>query len=214
MAGTNNAASDRPPALQQGRGDEGGSTSIEDADATEDADASTSLRVVDAVANAFREANAAHLERVRRALATKLTPEVVEDVQRFAERRASMVRDTGRPCPRLKDYARELLQDACTDTWLGDLAWDPDACSIAAHLKLAIKARTRTEIVKALRYVSIDAAANDNDDRSSSIAVIDPFASSGDLSTMRARALVAKMCDELEEATRPDADCLAVLRAR
>jgi len=222
MAGKNDAASDRPPALEQDRGDEGGSntrepsvSSASSAGRAHETGANTSRDVADAVECAFREAAAAHLEHVRRVLAATLTPELLEDVQRYAEQRAAKVRRTGRPCPRrLNDYARELLDDAYTDTWTGDLAWDPDACSLATHLRMAIKTRTCKEMEKAPRYVSIDAnVENKNEDGTGPVPLVDTFASSGDLSSIQMAAYVAQVCKELAQASAGDLDCLAVLHA-
>jgi hypothetical protein len=205
MAG-NNAASDRPPALEPDRGDDGGNRNEEDVDKNDARD------VIDAVARAFRDAADAHLERIRRALGTRLTPELVEEVQAYAEERARLVRECGRPCPRITTYARELIEDAYADTWTGDLAWDPDSCSLATHLRMAIKRRTWREIERSPKFVSLDTKpSNDND--AAPVALVDTFASSGDISTLRIAALVAQLSDELGRATVGDRDCAAVLRA-
>ena len=46
------------------------------------------------------------------ALRAHWTPDIARDVLRYAKQRARMVRMTGRPCPPLAEYARELVHDA------------------------------------------------------------------------------------------------------
>lgn len=215
MVGPKNTGSDRPPALEQYGGDEGGCNTTRPSEPTATAgNASTPQQVLEAVERAFREAADAHLERVRRALTSAMTPQLIEDVEKFAETRAKMVKKTGRPCPRPEHYAKELVQDAYTDTWLGDLAWEPDLCPLDTHLRMAIKDRTRKQVTRAPKHVPIDAplGSTANED-GEPVVVADVFASSGDLSAIRTAALVGEVCRELAQATAADLDCLDVLRA-
>ncbi|MGN6105488.1 MAG: hypothetical protein ACTHU0_10320 [Kofleriaceae bacterium] len=215
MAGTKNKASERPPALTQDRGDEGGSTTQPSASGADDYDVEPQEAGLCAVASAFAAAVVAHHTDVTRALRDQWTRTAANDIQRYAEQRARMVRHSGRPCPRPSEYARELVQDAYTDTWVGDLAWDPQRCSLVRHLRTAIKTRTRKEIEKAPRYVSLDAkTVNENHERGVQAAIVESlFAPSGDVSSVLMPALVARVCHELQQATLRDRACVALVDA-
>jgi hypothetical protein len=61
--------------------------------------------------------------------------------------------------PRTDDsYARELVQDALVDTFVGELHWAPAEKTLEAHAIDVIRYRTRDELVRALQrpHVSLD----------------------------------------------------------
>jgi hypothetical protein len=95
------------------------------------------------------------------ALDEQYTAKVAKDAHRYAEYRANLVRRAGRAVP--NNYARELVQDAHADTWLGRVTWHPERCALIVHLRGVIYDRTWAEIRRATRYphFSIDAPAND-----------------------------------------------------
>lgn len=74
------------------------------------------------------------------AFETQLTREMVASVRIYAKKRAEWIqRTTKRHDP---DLARELSQDAITDTWLGDVAWDPAKAPLELHLRRTIRSRS------------------------------------------------------------------------
>src|SRR5262245_28626769 len=60
---------------------------------------------------------------IEAAFRAQATEELTRRALRYARQRAALVRRAGRRIDSL--YARELVQDALTDTWAGVLAWDP-----------------------------------------------------------------------------------------
>ncbi len=90
-------------------------------------------------------------------LLKQTTDELLRAAHRYARQRAAMVRRAGVRVDHL--YARELVQDALSDTWLGrDIVWDPAQCSLLEHLRGLIRSRTWKDAAGArLRpHVSID----------------------------------------------------------
>ena len=157
---------------------------------------------------------------VLRALREQWTPQVIYDLQLYAEQRARMVRASGRPCPPPAQYARELVHDAHADVWCGVLVWDPSRCSLFIQLRAAIKSRTFTEIKNARRFMSLDVrSANDggpdDDDHSDeSIQVRDT--GEGEVECVGPvvfPALLARVCAELRQTAYHDHDCLVIVRA-
>jgi hypothetical protein len=70
----------------------------------------------------------------------QLTDALADCVGAFAKKRASWLEGKTR---RKDNYLwRELLQDALTDTWLGDVTWDPAKAPLDLHLKRVIRSRT------------------------------------------------------------------------
>lgn len=70
----------------------------------------------------------------------QLTDAVAVSVGGFAKKRASWLeRKTKRKDDQLW---REFLQDALTDTWLGNVTWDPAKVPLDLHLKSVIRSRT------------------------------------------------------------------------
>lgn len=156
-------------------------------------------------------------DELARAIREQWTPALVSELRRHAERRARMVRASGRPCPPPRQYARELVNDAHADTWCGDRAWNPKRCSLLDHLRGVITSRTWAEIVAARQNMSLDArpVANDNGGRSGDDrpALVDRLSSSsGDISSVMLPALFARTCDELRRVTN-EHDCIAIVRA-
>jgi hypothetical protein len=79
---------------------------------------------------------------------SQLDDETIERVIAFARPRAFYVGCAGR---KVDDYyARELVQDAIGDTWMGRLAWDPSRVSLKTHLLRAVQCRTKDEHKRAL----------------------------------------------------------------
>lgn len=71
---------------------------------------------------------------------TQLTDALAASVGAFAKKRASWLEGKTK---RKDNYLwRELLQDALTDTWLGDVTWDPTKAPLDLHLKRVIRSRT------------------------------------------------------------------------
>ncbi len=101
------------------------------------------------------------LPATRLALEAQTTPELIRQARQYAQTRAPLVRRAGRPVS--KTYACELVDDAHTDTWTGDLPWDPSQCSLLEHLCQAIKRRTWLEIRHGRRVslVSLHGSATD-----------------------------------------------------
>lgn len=90
---------------------------------------------------------------------TQMTPDLKEELQRYAEGRAKLVCRAGKPVP--DSYARELVDDVHADFCVGALPpWDPQ-CELINHLKAAIRRRTWLEIRHARRipFVSLPEAA-------------------------------------------------------
>ena len=58
-------------------------------------------------------------------------------------------------------YVKELVQDAFSDTLIGELLWDPQRCTLEAHIINAIRGRSRHHREHALRFPteSVDAAS-------------------------------------------------------
>ena len=70
----------------------------------------------------------------------QLTDALAASVGAFAKKRASWLEGKTK---RKDNYLwRELLQDALTDTWLGDVTWDPAKAPLDLHLKRVIRSRT------------------------------------------------------------------------
>jgi hypothetical protein len=74
------------------------------------------------------------------AFEAQLTREMVASVMIYAKKRAEWIQ---RATKRHDTYlARELYQDAVSDTWLGDVAWDPAKLPLELHLKRTIRSRS------------------------------------------------------------------------
>jgi hypothetical protein len=83
-------------------------------------------------------------EKWEAAYLAQLTHDLGEKVRAFAKKRARYIEaKTGCDDPNL---ARELFQDAVTDTWTGDVTWDPMRASLELHLKRVIRSRTSNQL--------------------------------------------------------------------
>ena len=90
---------------------------------------------------------------VLRAFDEQNTRELRREARRYAKSRVRCVRDAGQPVPR--NYAIELVNDALTDTRLGIVRWNPVRCSLFAHLRGVIRARTAREVRRGRRFVYV-----------------------------------------------------------
>lgn len=97
---------------------------------------------------------------VFRLLQEQMTPELLDELLRYAQARAKLVCYAGKPVS--ETYARELVDDVHADICVGDLPWDP-RCGLLDYLKAAIKKRTWLEIRRArlVAFVPLQEAAND-----------------------------------------------------
>jgi hypothetical protein len=91
----------------------------------------------------MNEASDAHRAQER------IAPELKAELERYAIRRAAMVRRAGIPVP--ASYASELIDDVWADTLTGLSPWDPRR-ELLEHLKNAIRKRTWLEIRRAHRF--------------------------------------------------------------
>lgn len=84
------------------------------------------------------------------AFARQCTEQLYDEARRFAAWRASAVGKEGG----LADdyYARELVQNAFSDTLAGVLRWDPTAETLQEHVWDAIRTRTNHDRMRAKRY--------------------------------------------------------------
>lgn len=74
------------------------------------------------------------------AFLAQLTHELADSVAAFAKKRASWLNKKRK---RKDDYLwRELFQDALSDTWSGDVTWDPYKAPLDLHLRRVIRSRT------------------------------------------------------------------------
>lgn len=87
----------------------------------------------------------------------QLTDALAASVGAFAKKRASWVEGKTK---RKDNYLwRELLQDALTDTWLGDVTWDPAKAPLDLHLKRVIRSRTAATMKHLTRFPRVAAHA-------------------------------------------------------
>ncbi len=87
----------------------------------------------------------------------QLTDALAASVGAFAKKRASWLEGKTR---RKDNYQwRELLQDALTDTWLGDVTWDPAKAPLDLHLKRVIRSRTTMMMKHLTRFPRVPAHA-------------------------------------------------------
>lgn len=90
----------------------------------------------------------------------QLTPVMV---RRCCAAVAALLRSsTGMSRQGAEPYARELVQDALTDTFLGVVRWNPGKETLENHLRDVIRWRVRNERQRTARHVSLD----DSGDRS------------------------------------------------
>lgn len=74
------------------------------------------------------------------AFLAQLTHELADAVAAFAKKRASWLNGNSK---RKDDFLwKELYQDAITDTWTGEVSWDPYKAPLDLHLRRVIRSRT------------------------------------------------------------------------
>lgn len=78
------------------------------------------------------------------------TDELRLSAKRFALRRLSGVRSTGRAVS--EEDAKDLVQDAIVDTLYGKLAWEPSAKTLKQHIEDAVTWRARRVYNRAKRF--------------------------------------------------------------
>lgn len=87
----------------------------------------------------------------------QLTDALAASVGAFAKKRASWLEGKTK---RKDNYLwRELMQDALTDTWLGDVTWDPAKAPLDLHLKRVIRSRTSMTMNHLTRFPRVAAHA-------------------------------------------------------
>ena len=105
--------------------------------------------VVDRPAEASTPTETAPPELVAEFL-VQLTPDLRRRGLRSARRRAALVRQAGRRVDRL--YAEELFQDALTDIWTGQIAWDPAECDLLTCVRREMRRRAWLDVRRARRF--------------------------------------------------------------
>lgn len=91
-----------------------------------------------------RTATTVHDPAWEDAFEVQLTGEMTASVMIYAKKRAQWIQ---RITKRHDTYlARELYQDAVTDTWLGDVKWDPAKVPLELHLKRTIRSRSAARV--------------------------------------------------------------------
>lgn len=102
------------------------------------------------------------IEETRRALEVQTTPEVITKARQYARARVRVLRLAGRPVSRTT--ARELVNDAYADTWIGIARWNPAQCPLLGHLRRRILQQTWVQARRArkISFVPMHYPANDN----------------------------------------------------
>lgn len=151
------------------------------------------------------------LPATRLALEAQTTPELLRQARQYAQTRAPLVRRAGRPVS--KTYACELVDDAHTDTWTGDLPWDPSQCSLLEHLCQAIKRRTWLEIRHGRRVslVSLHGSATDGT-MSRQLEHALAQVTQGESRPLALCAISATVCHEMRRLVLNDPEAAALLR--
>lgn len=118
----------------------------------------------------------------RAAFKAQLTPDMMDDVTAYAARRASWIENqTG-----IRDPLKvgELVQDALGDTFAQVVAWDPDRCPLALHLKSVIRSRISNELERAEERHRVDIDDAPEDEVSDAMAATATPSSSSDVDTL------------------------------
>ena len=91
------------------------------------------------------------------AFLAQLTHDLADSVAAFAKKRASWLLAKTK---RKDDYLwRELYQDAITDTWTGEVTWDPHKAPLDLHLKRVIRSRTSMAMRHLTQFPRVSAHA-------------------------------------------------------
>lgn len=142
------------------------------------------------------------------AIQEQMTPNLIDELLRYAQDRAKLVWRAGRPVS--ETYARELVDDVHADICVGDLPWDPK-CKLLDHLKAAIKRRTWLEIRHGRRvsFVSLQEVADDE-------AMEQAFASTAraDCDPIVLSAMSDTVCQQLRSVLASDIDIAAAAIAK
>lgn len=97
-----------------------------------------------------RTATTVHDPAWEDAFEAQLTREMTVSLMIYAKKRAEWIQRTTK---RHDNYlARELYQDAVTDTWLGDVAWDPAKVPLELHLKRTIRSRSAARVEHLVQF--------------------------------------------------------------
>jgi len=142
------------------------------------------------------------------ALAEQNTPDVRKEARRYAEQRVPLLRAAFVPVSRRTPD--ELVNDAITDTFLGDGdPWDPADCDLLTHLRGMIKKSTWQEMRHRLlvRREPFDLADGKVDE---ALARDRAHASMGDISPIMLAALVETICAELRKIDASDEPARAI----
>jgi hypothetical protein len=91
-----------------------------------------------------RTATTVHDPAWEDAFEVQLTGEMTASVMIYAKKRAEWIQRTTKRHDTF--LARELYQDAVTDTWLGDVKWDPAKVPLELHLKRTIRSRSAARV--------------------------------------------------------------------
>lgn len=144
------------------------------------------------------------------AFAEQATDELIRSACRYARQRAVMVRRAGRRVDNL--YARELVQDALTDIWLGVVAWDPAKCSLLNQVRDVVRSRSWKDAQWAIRSPHLSLDVND---AAAAIAAeaSHQFATCGNADPFMLRELAEAVVTELRRLAERDPTALVVLGA-
>jgi hypothetical protein len=143
------------------------------------------------------------------ALEAQATPELMQQLQRYAQARAKLVRRAGSPVS--ETYARELVDDVYADTRIGDLPWDPQ-CGLLDHLRRAIKRRTWLEIRHAHRVSLVSLEAANDETMSPQIERALARAPRSDCNPTLLHAVAAAICQQLRSLVSRDVGAAAIVR--
>jgi hypothetical protein len=97
-----------------------------------------------------RTATTVHDPAWEDAFEVQLTREMTASVMIYAKKRAEWIQRTTKRHDTF--LARELYQDAVTDTWLGDVKWDPAKVPLELHLKRTIRSRSAARVEHLLQF--------------------------------------------------------------
>lgn len=143
-----------------------------------------------------------------RALEEQTTPEVLNEVRRYAQACERRLRNAGRPVS--DTCARELVDDVHADTRVGILRWDP-ARKLVDHLRSEIRKRTWQELRRA-RRVSIVSLQVDNDEAMSpQVERALAHATQSDCNPLTLHVMTATVCLQLRRLAPRDLEIAAVV---
>jgi len=97
-----------------------------------------------------RTATTVHDPAWENAFEVQLTGEMTASVMIYAKKRAEWIQRTTKRHDTF--LARELYQDAVTDTWLGDVTWDPAKVPLELHLKRTIRSRSAARVEHLMQF--------------------------------------------------------------